>query len=57
MEIRITNKRNKNKKLKLLITVGKYLAFLFLGGCLLILAVFIYYTWNLPQPEKFTETP
>ena len=45
------------KKRNILIAVGKYLAFLFLGGCLFILAVFIYFTWNLPQPEKFTETP
>ena len=35
----------------------KYLAFLFLAGCLLLLALFIYYTWDLPRPEKFTETP
>jgi 1A family penicillin-binding protein len=42
---------------KALITVGKYLAFLFLGGCLLVLLIFIYYTWDLPKPEKFTETP
>lgn len=47
----------KQKNKKLLITVGKYLAFLFLAGCLLILLVFIYYTWDLPQPEKFTEAP
>lgn len=40
-----------------LITAGKYLAFLLLGGCLLLLLLFIYYTWDLPQPEKFTETP
>jgi len=45
----------KNKSF--LITAGKYLVFLFLGFCLFILALFIYYTWNLPQPEKFTETP
>ena len=45
------------KPLRVLITILKYLVFLFLGGCLLILGVFIYYTWNLPQPEKFTETP
>lgn len=42
---------------KNLLTAGKYLAFLFLGGCLLLLVLFIYYTWDLPQPEKFTETP
>ena len=43
--------------MKTLIIVGKYLAFLFLGGCLLLLVLFIYYTWELPRPEKFTETP
>jgi 1A family penicillin-binding protein len=48
---------SKVNKSKLLLAVGKYLAFLFLGGCLLILLMFIYYTYNLPQPEKFTETP
>ncbi|MCX6723923.1 MAG: PBP1A family penicillin-binding protein [Candidatus Staskawiczbacteria bacterium] len=42
---------------KKLFNIIKYLLFLFLGGCLLILALFIYYTWDLPQPEKFTETP
>jgi len=37
--------------------IGKYVLFLFLIGILLFLGMFIYYTWNLPQPEKFTETP
>ena len=49
------NKKYINKDT--LITIGKYLAFLFLGGCLLILALFIYYTWDLPRPEKFAENP
>ena len=44
-------------KNKIWTPVFKYLGFLFLGGCLLFLALFIYYTWDLPQPEKFTETP
>ena len=44
---------NKN----VLAKIGKYLAFLFLGGFLLLLVLFIYYTWDLPQPEKFTEAP
>ena len=52
-----TKSTSNSKKKRILISVGKYLAFLFLGGCLLLLAVFIYYTWDLPQPEKFTETP
>jgi len=47
----------KNKNWAIAITVAKYLAFLFLGGCLLVLALFVYYTWNLPRPEKFTENP
>ncbi len=38
-------------------TIAKYLAFSFLGGCFLVLALLVYYTWDLPQPEKFTETP
>ena len=49
------NIKHLNKKQLLLI--GKYLLFLFLGGCLVLLALFIYYTWDLPRPEKFTETP
>ncbi len=37
--------------------IGKYLLFVFLAGCIFILCLFFYYTYNLPQPEKFTETP
>ncbi len=37
--------------------VGKYLAFLFLAFCAFILFLFFYYTYNLPRPETFTETP
>jgi membrane peptidoglycan carboxypeptidase len=47
----------KNKKWGILLVVGKYLAFLFLGFCAIVLLLFFYYTWDLPQPEKFTETP
>ena len=47
----------RNKKKRLLFTIGKYLAFFFLGGFLLLLVLFVYYTWDLPRPEKFTETP
>lgn len=46
-----------NKKWGKIITIAKYLIFLFLGGCLAFLALLIYYTWDLPRPEKFTETP
>jgi len=42
---------------KNLLKIGKYLAFLFLGGCLMALLLLIYYTWDLPKPEKFTESP
>lgn len=42
---------------KTLLNILKTIVFLFLFGCILIIGVFIYYTWNLPQPEKFTETP
>jgi 1A family penicillin-binding protein len=45
----------KGDKRKLALTVGKYLAFLFLAGCFLLLLLFIYYTYDLPRPEKFTE--
>lgn len=40
---------------KLLLTGGKYLTFLILAGFLLLLMFFIYYTYDLPRPEKFTE--
>jgi len=48
---------NKAEKVKILLSIGKYFLFLLLGAILLILGLFIYYTWDLPQPEKFTETP
>ncbi len=35
----------------------KYLFFLFLTGCALIIFLFFYYTYDLPRPEKFTESP
>ncbi len=51
------NELNKYMNKEFLLKIGKYLAFLFLGGLLLFLALLIYYTWDLPQPEKFTEAP
>jgi 1A family penicillin-binding protein len=45
------------KWLVLIITISKYLAFIFLAGCIFVLFLFFYYTYNLPRPEKFTETP
>ena len=54
-EIVLSNFKKNNQEILLL--VGKYLAFLFLGFCVFILFLFFYYTYNLPKPEKFTETP
>lgn len=47
----------KNKKGNLFIKIVKYTLFFILGGCALLVALFFYYTWDLPRPEKFTETP
>lgn len=46
----------KNKK-EIAFLVVKYLAFGFLGVCILVLVLFFYYTYDLPRPEKFTENP
>jgi len=35
----------------------KYLPFLVLGFFIVVLLLFFYYTYDLPRPEKFTETP
>ena len=51
------DKKLKNKILKIVILIGRYSAFLFLGICLLVLFLFFYYTYDLPRPEKFTENP
>ena len=45
------------KSKKILTTIIRYLVFLFLGGFFLLLLLFVYYTWDLPRPEKFTENP
>src|SRR3989344_1841913 len=37
--------------------IGKYIVLALLGGCFLVILVFIYYSYGLPRPEKFTETP
>ena len=44
-------------KAKILISLGKYLLLFFLIMAALVLALFFYYTYDLPRPEKFTETP
>ena len=46
-----------SQKKKIFFTILKYLAFAFMAGCLLLLGLLFYYTWDLPQPDKFTETP
>ena len=48
-------KKQKSKKIVLLVL--KCLILLFLLGCGFVLFLFFYYTYNLPRPEKFTETP
>ncbi len=40
---------------KFIFSVIKYLSFLFLFSCALVVLLFFYYTYNLPRPEKFTE--
>ncbi len=47
----------KNNKIKILLGLMKYTAFAFVAGCAILLLLFFYYTWDLPRPEKFTETP
>jgi membrane peptidoglycan carboxypeptidase len=42
---------------KIVLTLLKYSLFLFLLLVLGFVFLIFYYTWNLPQPEKFTETP
>ena len=47
-----------NKKRRLIIfLIGKYILFAFLAFCIFILFLFFYYTYDLPRPEKFTESP
>jgi 1A family penicillin-binding protein len=47
----------KHNKLAFFFSIGKYIAFLFLGLLALMLLLFFYYTYDLPQPEKFAENP
>jgi len=50
-------KKKKNKGDYKIIKIGKYLVFLFLVCFFFTVALFIYYIWDLPKPEKFTEVP
>jgi len=47
----------KNKNIRILLLIGKWLAFLLLALALFVLFLFFYYTYDLPRPEKFTESP
>src|SRR3989344_2727338 len=51
----ITARNKKGQMISLLI--GKYLLFLFLALCIFTVCLFFYYTYDLPRPENFTETP
>src|SRR3989344_4232920 len=44
-------------KMKLFFAALKWLAFFMLALCFLVLALFFYYTYDLPRPEKFSENP
>src|SRR3989344_1498372 len=54
-KIPINKKGGRMRKISL--TALKYLFYLFLAGCMIIIFLFFYYTYNLPRPEKFTESP
>ena len=44
MKIKDANELEKKHKKNIALVLTKYLAFFFLGGCLFLLAIFIYYT-------------
>ncbi|MBI3336997.1 MAG: PBP1A family penicillin-binding protein [Candidatus Staskawiczbacteria bacterium] len=50
------NKKNR-KSQKTVFVIFKYLLYLFLAGCAFVVFLFFYYTYDLPRPEKFTESP
>ena len=47
--------KNRRGILKVVTLIGKYMLFAFLAGCIFLLFLFFYYTYDLPRPEKFTE--
>jgi len=51
------NSLKRRKKSQIFFSILKYAAFLFLAFCAFCLLLFFYYTYDLPQPEKFTESP
>lgn len=40
---------------KLILKITRYMAFIFLAGCVLVIGLFFYYTYDLPMPENFSE--
>src|SRR3989344_1452133 len=52
----LRNIKNQKKKQGILLLIGKYAVFLFLAFCIFALGLFFYYTYDLPRPEKFTES-
>lgn len=52
------SKKEKTKKILFLIAVAaQWALLLFLLGCVFLIALFFYYTYNLPQPDQFSQTP
>ena len=48
---------NGKKVRKIIWTAVKFVLAAFLLGCIFLIFLFFYYTYDLPRPEKFTETP
>lgn len=46
-----------NKRLQKSLRILKYLTLAFLISLVFMLGLFLYYTWDLPRPEEFTESP
>ncbi len=49
--------KRRSKKTRVIFLIIKFGAILFLLGLGFLVFLFFYYTWDLPRPEKFTETP
>ncbi|TSC95020.1 MAG: 1A family penicillin-binding protein [Parcubacteria group bacterium Licking1014_1] len=46
----------KGKRKKIIFSAIKYLSFFLLTLCIMAILLFFYYTYDLPRPEKFTES-
>src|SRR4029077_13223840 len=49
--------KKQNSRWRIVMAIGKYLLFAFLAFCIFVICLFFYYTYDLPMPEKFTESP